>query len=75
MILNLFCAETPQVGCNGYIAAHFWKTAEFSRGVLASLPLDAQGRRIPLERINGTLATGLPVEYALIMRYLRGKMR
>ena len=55
---------------NRYIAPFFWRSAELSHGAMASLPLDRDGKRIPQERLADTYATGLPVEFELLLRFL-----
>jgi hypothetical protein len=59
------------VGANGYIAPFFWRSAQLSRGAMASMPLDAAGARLPVGAVASTFATGLPVEYELLVRFLQ----
>ena len=66
--------ERVLVGSNGYIAPFFWRSAELSRGAIGSLPIDARGERIAASAVPSTLATGLPVEYELLMRFLRRQL-
>jgi hypothetical protein len=63
--------ERVLVGAIGYIAPFFWRSAQLSRGAMASLPLDAAGARLPVEGVAGTFAEGLPVEYELLVRFLK----
>ena len=59
------------VGANGYIAPFFWRSAQLSHGAMASMPLDAAGARLPVGTVASTFATGLPVEYELLVRFLQ----
>jgi len=58
------------IGTNGYIAPFFWRSAELSRGMMASLPQTASGARIRAAELATTYATGLPVEYEMMMKFL-----